>query len=98
MTTRQRIALLFALLMIAGLAGAHAWPGGTCQVACMGEPVFLQSVSSQEECCWQQFTCPDGSSPWYMVYEPDEGWPFFCGPFASLAAPEEGPKSVDRSE
>lgn len=89
MKDRMRTALLLGTILVAGVAAdAHAWWGGTCRIQCSSGPPYLQTVASQEECCHQVFLCPDGNPAGFMVYEPDEGWPFFCGPYAEFAAPQ----------
>ena len=79
-----RIALLVGVLVMAGFASVHAypWPSGygMCYINCNGVQ-YVQSYTNSQECCSQNPTCPDNNPP-YIIWEPYEGWPLFCPPYA----------------
>jgi hypothetical protein len=81
----SRIVLLASALVMASFATVDAYPYppgyGTCYIICDGGQ-YAQSYGTSLECCSGNYLCPDNSYPMGITWSPDEGWPFFCPPYA----------------
>jgi hypothetical protein len=79
----RRLFLLVIAITMASLAHVSAWPyeNGSCYIICDGGQYPVPADSSWD-CCTQTHLCPDNSYPLGTVWEPDEGWPLFCPPYA----------------
>ncbi len=87
----SRIALFVSILVLASVANTHAWPWdinseyGTCNITCHdGEEFVLQAQyeSTVQACCNQNYICPSNAPAAWITWDPYEGWPHFCGPYA----------------
>lgn len=87
MKNLSRIVLFASTLVIASVANVAAWPSeyGTCNITCWnGEQFALyeQYESTLQACCNQTYICPSNEPAAWITWDPYEGWPYFCGPYA----------------
>lgn len=75
----SRIVLLVGVLVMVSFVNAQAWPPqyGDCYVGCDGSH-YWQSYTTSDECCSQNFICPDNNPPYTISWHPYDGWPMLC--------------------
>lgn len=78
----RRIVLLASVMVALGSASVESSQYGACYIYCSGVQACVQSYTNSYECCSQYYVCPDGNSSSSIVWEPYEGWPMLCGPWA----------------
>lgn len=78
--------VLVGVLFIVCAASVGAWPTyGSCYVTCgyeMQNQQYYVSAYTYEDCCQATHICPDKNPAIVTVWEPSEGWPMICPPWA----------------